>query len=44
MNYHLVKEWNCFLQAEEEERTNNRFERLLKNARFRYQASVEEIN
>ncbi len=32
------------LQAEEEQRRNNRFERLLKNARFRYQASMEEIN
>ncbi|MCX6237960.1 MAG: IS21-like element helper ATPase IstB [Bacteroidia bacterium] len=31
------------LQAEEQERTNNRFERLRKNARFRYQASVEEL-
>jgi len=32
------------LQAEEQERTNNRFERLRKNAKFRYQASVEELN
>jgi DNA replication protein DnaC len=32
------------LQAEEQERTNNRFERLRKSARFRYQASVEELN
>jgi len=32
------------LQAEEQDRTNNRFERLRKNARFRYQASVEELN
>jgi DNA replication protein DnaC len=31
------------LQAEEQERGNKRFERLQKNARFRYQASVEEI-
>ena len=31
------------LQAEEQERTNNRFERLRKNARFRYQSSVEEL-
>ncbi|MBT3422082.1 MAG: ATP-binding protein [Bacteroidetes bacterium] len=31
------------LQAEELERTNNRFERLRKNAHFRYQASVEEL-
>ena len=32
------------LQAEDEERRNNRFERLLKNAKFRYQASLEELN
>lgn len=32
------------LQAEEDERKTNRFVRLLKNARFRYQASLEEIN
>jgi DNA replication protein DnaC len=31
------------LQAEEEHRKNNRFERLRKSARFRYQASAEEI-
>lgn len=31
------------LQAEEEERKQNRFERLLKAAKFRYQASLEEI-
>lgn len=32
------------LQAEEEQRRNSRFERLLKSAKFRYQASIEEIN
>jgi DNA replication protein DnaC len=32
------------LQAEEDERRNSRFERLLKNAKFRYQASIEELN
>lgn len=32
------------LQAEEDERRNSRFERLLKNAKFRYQASLEELN
>jgi DNA replication protein DnaC len=32
------------LQAEEEQRTNRRFARLLKNAHFRYQASIEELN
>jgi DNA replication protein DnaC len=31
------------LQAEQEDRENRRFERLRKNARFRYQASVAEI-
>lgn len=31
------------LQAEEEDRTNKRFERLQRNARFRYQASIEEL-
>ena len=32
------------LQSEEEERDNNRFQRLQKSARFRYQASIEELN
>lgn len=32
------------LQSEEDERRNARFERLLKNARFRYQASLEELS
>ena len=31
------------LQAEAQERGNKRFERLQKNARFRYQASIEEL-
>jgi DNA replication protein DnaC len=31
------------LQAEEEDRSDRRFEQLKKNARFRYQASVEEL-
>ncbi len=31
------------LQAESESRENKRFERLRKNARFRYQASIEEL-
>jgi DNA replication protein DnaC len=31
------------LQAEQQERENRRFDRLQKTARFRYQASVEEI-
>lgn len=32
------------LQAEAEERTHRRFERLKKSAQFRYQATVEELN
>lgn len=32
------------LQNEEEERQNNRFNRLLRAAKFRYQASLEELN
>lgn len=32
------------LQAEQEDRKNKRFERLQRNARFRYQASLEEID
>jgi DNA replication protein DnaC len=32
------------LQGEDDERKNSRFERLMRNAKFRYQASLEEIN
>ena len=32
------------LQGEEDERRNSRFERLMKTAKFRYQASLEEIS
>ncbi len=32
------------LQAEQQDRENRRFERLRKNAKFRYQASVEELH
>jgi DNA replication protein DnaC len=32
------------LQAEIQDRDNRRFDRLQKNARFRYQASIDEIN
>lgn len=32
------------LQSEEEQRDNRKFERLRKNAHFRYQASVEELH
>jgi DNA replication protein DnaC len=31
------------LQSEQQHRTNSRFQRLRKNARFRYQASIEEV-
>lgn len=31
------------LQAEQQDRSDRRFERLQKNARFRYQASIEEL-
>jgi len=31
------------LQAEEEDKKNRRFERLRKNARFRYQVCIEEL-
>lgn len=31
------------LQAEEQDRTDRRFDQLKKNARFRYQASIEEL-
>lgn len=32
------------LHGENEDRTNRRFQRLVKNARFRYQASIEELH
>jgi len=40
----LCEGLELLLQAEDQERTNNRFERLRKNAKFRYSASVEELN
>jgi DNA replication protein DnaC len=39
----FIEGLEILLQAEEQERTNNRFERLRTNARFRYQASIEEL-
>ena len=39
----LTEGLELLLQAEQQERTNNRFERLRKTAHFRYQASIEEI-
>jgi DNA replication protein DnaC len=35
---------DILIQAEVQQRTNNRSERLRKNARFRYQAAIEEIS
>jgi DNA replication protein DnaC len=40
----LVEGLEILLQAEQEERINRRFERLQKNAKFRYRASIEEID
>jgi DNA replication protein DnaC len=39
----LAEGLELLLQSEEEERDNRRFQRLQKNARFRYQASIEEL-
>ncbi len=39
----LAEGLELLLQAEGQQRTNNRFERLRKAARFRYRASVEEV-
>ena len=39
----LTEGLDVLLQAELQSRENKRFERLQKNARFRYQASVEEL-
>ena len=38
----LLEGLEMLLQAEIQQRTNNRFQRLRKNARFRYQASIED--
>ena len=40
----LAEGLELLLQSEEEHRDNNRFERLLKQAKFRYKASIEELN
>jgi DNA replication protein DnaC len=40
----FVEGIELLLQAEEEERSNSRFERLLRGARFRYRASMEELD
>jgi DNA replication protein DnaC len=39
----LAEGMEILLQAEQQQRENRRFERLHKNARFRYQASLEEL-
>jgi hypothetical protein len=36
----LAEGLEILLQAESEDRTNKRFERLVKEAKFRYQASI----
>lgn len=43
-NLSLTEGLEILLQAEKEERTNKRFERLQNNAKFRYKASIEEID
>ena len=40
----LAEGLEILLQSEQEERAGKRFERLKRNARFRYQASIEEIS
>ncbi|MBC8147848.1 MAG: ATP-binding protein [Bacteroidetes bacterium] len=40
----LVEGLEILLNAEHEERINRRFERLRKNAKFRYQGSIEEVD
>jgi DNA replication protein DnaC len=40
----LAEGLEILIQAEVNERSNNRFDRLQKKARFRYQASMEEIH
>jgi len=40
----LVDGLEILLQAEQDERTNKRFERLQNNAKFRYRSSIEEID
>lgn len=40
----LIDGFEILLQAEQDERSNKRFERLQNNAKFRYKASIEEID
>lgn len=39
----LIDGLEVLLQAEQQDREQKRFERLIKNARFRYRASIEEL-
>lgn len=39
----LTEGLEVLLQAEEEDRTNRRFERLKRSAKFRYTATIEEL-
>jgi DNA replication protein DnaC len=43
MNSPFAEGMEVLLQAEEDDRSGKRFERLQKNAHFRYQASVQEL-
>lgn len=44
LNLSLAEGLEIILQAEQEERLNRRYQRLQRSARFRYQASVEELH
>jgi len=44
LNLSLSDGLELLLGAEAEDRSNRRFQRLAKNARFRYQASIEELH
>jgi DNA replication protein DnaC len=40
----LIDGMELLLQAETDKRKENRYQRLMKNATFRYKASIEELN
>jgi DNA replication protein DnaC len=44
MNSLYLKGWSCCCRLKNKRGAGRRFERLQKNARFRYQASIEELN
>lgn len=44
LELNLPEGLEMLIQSEEEERDDRRFQRLLKSARFRYQASIEELH